>query len=45
MLSKIKTYFTTSDYPKCKGDEVKIRNCDVGNDLSKAQFDVLTTDA
>ena len=39
-MSKIKTYFTTKEYNKYRGEEIIIRKCDVGTDLSKG--DVLT---
>jgi hypothetical protein len=41
LVSKIKTYFTTTEYSRCTGDEIRIRKCDVSTDLSKV--DVLST--
>jgi hypothetical protein len=41
LMSKIKTYFTTTDYIRCTGEEILIRKCDVSTDLSKV--DVLST--
>ena len=34
MYSKTETYFTSTDYPRVKGEEVSIRKCDVNMDIS-----------
>ena len=39
LMARTKTYFTPTDYMKCKGEEIKIRKCDVSYDLHKeAEF-------
>lgn len=37
LIARTKTYFTSTDYSKCRGEEILIRKCDVSNDLSKAK--------
>lgn len=37
LIARTKTYFTSTDYSKCKGEEILIRKCDVSNDMSKCQ--------
>ena len=39
LMARTKIYFTPTDYMKCKGEEIKIRKCDVSYDLHKeAEF-------
>jgi hypothetical protein len=37
LIARTKTYFTSTDYSKCKGEEIRIRKCDVSNDPSKVK--------
>lgn len=37
LIARTKTYFTPTDYQKCKGEEIKIRKCDVSNDMTKGK--------
>jgi len=35
LIARTKTYFTPTDYMKCRGEEILIRKCDVSVDLKK----------
>ena len=37
LIARTKTYFTPTDYLKCRGEEILIRKCDVSVDLKKHQ--------
>jgi len=42
IASNVETYFQATEYPRFKGEEIKIRMCDVGNNFAKSKIDVLT---
>ena len=37
-MSKIRTYFTPNDYQKCRGEEIRIRKCDVSVESKQKDF-------
>ena len=43
LIARTRTYFTSTDYSRCKGEEIRIRKCDVSNDpsASKSTLDVV----
>ena len=44
LIARTRTYFTQTDYQKCRGEEIRVRKCDVSTDMTKSQEILDVTD-